>query len=188
MKHSAQKIGLFAGVLFMCFAANAFAAETQSWRPTYDFVMRWVNFAIMAFLFFKFAWGPLTRWLRGQGDEVAAQLKDMEEKKQAILEKMAETKEQIQQRSQYLEELMARTTENARKDKEQIVEQAKAEGAQMIQDAKQRADYQIAAARKQFRAELIDEAVELASQKLPGIISSDDENKIQTDYLAKALQ
>ena len=188
MKHSAQKIGLFAGVIFMFFAANAFAAGTPSWRPTYDFVMRWVNFAIMAFLFAKFAWGPLTRWLKGQGDEVAAQLRDMEEKKQTIIAKMAETREQIQQRAQYLEDLMTRTTEAAKQDKDRIVELAKAEGAQMIRDAKQRADYQIAAAKKNFRAELIEEAVELAAQKLPTVISSEDESRLQEDYLSRALQ
>ncbi len=188
MKDSSKKIGLFAGLFTLFFVANAFAAEAATWRLTYDFIMRWFNFAIIVALVAKYGWGPLTRWLKGQGDEVARQLEAMEQKKQTILDKMAETKGQIEQRAKYLDDLMTRTTEAAIRDKEAIIEQAKLEGAQLVKDAKRRAEYQIAEARNNFRGELIDEAVVLASEKLPGIISQDDEVRIQEDFLVKAMK
>lgn len=189
MKKSAFKIYLFVAFFFLFFSANAYAGQGQ-WegRHLYDFIMRWVNFAIMVFLFAKYAWGPLIRWLRGQGEEVAAQLNDMKQKKQAIMDKMAETKDQIKKRSEYLDNLMARTTEKAKQDKDELIKQTKAEGRQMIENASRRAEYQILEAKKNFRGELVDEAISLAGQKLPEIISTKDELRVQEDYLTKALQ
>lgn len=188
MKNMAYKTCLLAAIFVLLFCAEAMAGEAGNWRPTYDFIMRWVNFAIIALLFAKYGWKPLKGWLIGQGDEVEAQLKAMELKKQAIMDKMAETKEQIKKRSDRLDSLMARAAENARKEKEKMVADAKEEGRHMIEDARRRADYQITEAKKAFRSQLIDEAVKLAAEQLPSALSKEDESRMQSYYLSKALQ
>ena len=57
-------------------AVEVLAAEGGGgWRPTYDIIMRWVNFGILAFIFFKFARRPLKNFLSDKKNEISLQIK-----------------------------------------------------------------------------------------------------------------
>ena len=61
-------------------AVEVLAAEGGGgWRPTYDIIMKWVNFGILAFIFFKFARRPLKNFLSDKKNEISLQIKKLED-------------------------------------------------------------------------------------------------------------
>jgi F-type H+-transporting ATPase subunit b len=77
-----KKIDLFASYLICVLAAlllsgsNALAAEnTHNWRSTFDLVMRWINFGIIAFFLVKFGRKPIKDFLANRKEEIDHQIK-----------------------------------------------------------------------------------------------------------------
>ena len=92
------KITLFCGYIILCLISlhflgqEAFAADNpDEWRPVFDLVMRWVNFAILAFLIIKYARTPIKDFFRNKQDEVTKQIQTLEDKKHEALEKSIKT-------------------------------------------------------------------------------------------------
>ena len=58
-------------LVMLATAPEALGAETSvNWRPTYDIVMRWLNFGILIVLFFRYARKPLVAFLNGQSRQI----------------------------------------------------------------------------------------------------------------------
>ena len=57
-------------------ATEALGAEAAvNWRPTYDSVMRWLNFGILIVLFFRYARKPLVTFLNGKSRQIEENIK-----------------------------------------------------------------------------------------------------------------
>ena len=65
---------------FVGLPTDVLAAENANdWRPTYDMVMMWVNFLIFATLIVKLARNPLKSFFRDQKEEIAREIRRVEE-------------------------------------------------------------------------------------------------------------
>ena len=81
--------------LTLC-VANAWAGDGFEFtRETYDVLMKWVNFIILAVLIIKFASRPIANFLDDRKSEVATTISRLESQKQAAKEKLGEYQRQL---------------------------------------------------------------------------------------------
>ncbi|HHE73688.1 MAG TPA: hypothetical protein ENL37_01200, partial [Desulfobacteraceae bacterium] len=72
-------------MVMLATATEALGAEASvNWRPTYDIVMRWLNFGILIVLFFRYARKPLAAFLNGKSRQIEENIKRFEKEKEAI--------------------------------------------------------------------------------------------------------
>lgn len=175
-------IPVLAIILF--FAGDALAAEhSGNWRPTYDLIMKWVNFGILVFIIVKFGKSPIMNFLHGRKKEVADEIDRVEMARDNALTDMKETQTKLDEREQYLAEMNTKVRAQAESNKKQMIEDARRQAVQMMEDAKKKVEYQIIAARQSFQTEMIEMAVNIASEKLPKEISEYDNEIMVTQYL-----
>ncbi|OQY59575.1 MAG: hypothetical protein B6245_05950 [Desulfobacteraceae bacterium 4572_88] len=167
---------------------EAFAGEeTGNWRGTYDEVMLWLNFVILAFVIIKFGKKPIMAFLNGRKNEVAQEIRQIEKEKEEITSKIQETFKTLDESESRFESLKNKIIEQGERKKQEIIEDARQQSQMMMDTAKQKVENQIRQAKSTFRAELVDSAVALASEKLPGEITPEDNQKFTEDYLSGAF-
>jgi F-type H+-transporting ATPase subunit b len=163
------------------------AAEGDGgWRPTYDIIMKWVNFGILAFIFFKFARRPLKNFLSDKKNEISLQIKNLEDEKNRLLQRVRETETELEENALRLEELKERIVQSGERRKLEIIEDARQESRMMIESAKQKMEGRIIRAHHRLRAEMVDAATEMALDKLPGLVTDDDNRKLLEQFLVHA--
>jgi len=150
--------GISLGVLGLHLGGHeAFAAEkTSNWRPTYDLIMRWVNFGIIVFILNRYAKTPLKNFLRSKKEDLAQEIDELEEKKEDANAKIRETQKTIEESDVRFAELKARIVQQGEREKLKIVESAQQQSRAMLADAKRRIDASILQARNTVKGELID--------------------------------
>ncbi len=174
-----------AATLFLpLFCVDAFAGDTPAaWRPTYDLVMRWVNFLILAFLLVKFGKAPLMNFLRDQQDQFEEEIKDLEKEKETALEKVRETEKLIEESNERFQKISARIIARGEKRKGEIIDEAKRDCRSMMEDAKGKIGGRILQAKENFRAELVDAAMAIAMERFTGVMTRKDNDKLISQYM-----
>jgi F-type H+-transporting ATPase subunit b len=177
--------GISLGVLGLHLGGHeAFAAEkTSNWRPTYDLIMRWVNFGIIVFILNRYAKTPLKNFLRSKKEDLAQEIDELEEKKEDANAKIRETQKTIEESDVRFAELKARIVQQGEREKLKIVESAQQQSRAMLADANRRIDASILQARNTVKGELIDAAIDLALERLPQEITAVDNEKFVNEYL-----
>ena len=169
-------------------AVEVLAAEGGGgWRPTYDIIMRWVNFGILAFIFFKFARRPLKNFLSDKKNEISLQIKQLEDEKDRLLQRVREAETEMEENVVRLEELKQRIVQTGERRKLEILEDARQESRMIIEGAKQKMEGRVIRARNRLRAEMIDAAAEMALDKLPVLVTEDDNRKLLEQFMATAI-
>jgi F-type H+-transporting ATPase subunit b len=166
---------------------EAMAADGGSdWRPTYDLIMRWVNFIILAFLIVKFARLPLINFLKGRQKEIATEIEELENKRKAAEAAIKEAEEKLAASSSRLDSIKERILAQGKSRKEEIIASAKKESEMLLSAARVKVDGQIQSAKNQLRAEMVDLAVDQALKRLPSLITDEDNQRIMEEYLTTA--
>ena len=189
MKHL-DKIGsiffyFIATVLSLHFLGHdALAAEKSSnWRPMYDLIFRWINFGIIAFVIFKYGKTPIMNFLRGQKDKLAQEINRLENEKEDAKAKIKETLKAVDESEVRFSELKDRIVQQGEKKKTEIIESAQNQSKMMLEDAKRRIGTHFLQAKNEFRAELIDRAMDMAMERLPSEITPEDNDKFTRLFL-----
>lgn len=159
------------------------AEETGDWRETYDMILRWVNFLILAFLIVKFARTPLKDFLEGQKEKLRAEIKSKEKVKEQTIAEVNDILRVLDESETRFSDLKDRIVEQGRKRKEQIVENAKVQSRQMLEETKKRVQHQMEQAKMQLKAELVDTATEMAMDRLLREVKADDHEKFLNQFL-----
>ena len=179
--------GLLAGILSLhLLSLDGYAAEGSSnWRPTYDLIMRWINFGIIVFVVYKYARKPFMNFLRGRKEKVAEEIEALETRKTEIVDRINRTQKDLEESDVRFEELKERIIQQGEKKKAELIESAQNHSKMMFEDAKRRIGTHFLQAKNQFSAELIDRAMEMAMERLPGEITPEDNDQLPV-YFWKA--
>ena len=167
-------------VFCLAFGAVPEAAAAQngdSWRTTYDLVMRWVNFLILAAILIKFGRRPLMNYLNGRKEEIAYELRRIEEEKEAVLQKVEQMRRQIEDSEVRYEKIKERIIAQGRSRKQVIIEEAHRESTLLMEATKNHIDNRLRSAKRKIREEIIDLAIDNAMQKLPQEVTAEDNRK-----------
>ena len=177
---------LIAGVAALVPAAAWAGEGNGDWRPTYDLIMRWVNFLILVFVIVKFARVPLRNFLSGQKDTITREIQEMEASRQAAQAKIKEIKQELEHITSRMETMKTRVAAQGQKRKQEIIETAQEESRIMLESAKVKIAGRINTAKQTIREEMVDIAVQLALQKLPQEITPTDNDSFLNQYLMAA--
>jgi F-type H+-transporting ATPase subunit b len=165
-------------------STDALAAETtDDWRSTFDLVMRWLNFAIIAFVLVKFGRKPIKDFFSNRREEIDHQIKKFEQQKEAAEEKIEEANKALKNSITRFENVKKRIIEDGEKRKQQIIEDARQESMILLAGTRQRIENQIVEARNLIRSELIESAIALAEKRLPEEITAVDEQKLLYHFM-----
>lgn len=179
-----KRIGFVVFFLSSCWAANAWAAEGFKFtRETYDLMMRWVNFLILAGLIIKYARRPIANFLKEKGEEVAEAIKKLESRKKDIQAKLQHSQGQLTISEQRLIDIKNRIVAEGETRKAQIIADAQKESRLMLETAQLRIQHQIREMHSHLKSELIDTASQMALTKLPGIITSADQDRLINQWM-----
>ena len=166
---------------------EALAAEgSGGWRSTYDLVMRWVNFAILAFVIVKFARLPLKNFLSGKGQEISIQIRRLEDEKNQLVERVRQAENELEDSTGRLIEIKERIVQSGERRKQEILAEAHQESQIIMENAKRKIEGRLLQAQSVLRAEMIDAAADLALEKLPGMVTAEDNQKLLQSYMAQA--
>jgi len=163
---------------------HAWAAEgPANWRSTYDAIFLWINFGIFVFIIFKVVRSPIKNFIRDQRRGIERTLSQLEKQQKEIEDKLDAAVQTFNESADRFAELKEKILEQGIKRKQQLIEDARTQSRLMIEDAKVKIEYQIHQARNMLKSELIDIAVDLASEKLVNLISIEDHKEIIERYL-----
>jgi len=187
-------IALCSLCLFTIFAAQllgstvALAAETaDSWRSTFDLVMRWLNFFIIVFVLVKYGRKPIKNFFANRRKEIDEQIKKYERQKEAALEKIEEANRSLEDSAVRFEKIKQRIIEDGENKRQQVIEDARQESMILLQTARHRIENQILEARNLIRSELIETAIALAEKRLPEIITAADEQRLIDRFMESTV-
>jgi F-type H+-transporting ATPase subunit b len=167
-------------VILLFTALDAMAeTETVSSRKTWDSVMLWVNFGILAFVIVKYARKPLMGHLLGVRSKVENDLSSLEnEFAQARALAIAE-ENKMKEIDQRLSEIQESILQLGRKEREEIIEQGKVLAEKMVRDAQIYAEHQFALAKQALTAQMVDMAIhEVEDRLLKGMTEKDNDSVI----------
>jgi F-type H+-transporting ATPase subunit b len=168
-------------------AGSCWAGEGGStWRSTFDEVMLWLNFGILVFLIVKYGRAPLIGFLRGEAQRTAEDIERVEESKRRTDEKVQEMISAAENRREQLHSLKERLIREGERKRSEIIESARSESGIMLEQTRVRIHHQIVEARERLKAELIDRAVEAALERLPGVVTADDQKKLVETFIKEA--
>ena len=182
LNFSGYLISILTVLALLC--PDALAAETaQNWRSVFDLVMRWLNFAIIAFFLIKFGRKPIKDFLENRREEIDYQIKKFEQQRQAADDKVREASEMLNDSIARFEKIKQRIIEDGEQRKQKIIEDARQESQMLLSATQRRIENQIIEAKKLIRSEMIDAAVALAEKRLPDEITAADEQKLIERYM-----
>jgi F-type H+-transporting ATPase subunit b len=189
MKHLSRLLwicaGLLAGILSLhLLSLDGYAAEGGSnWRPTYDLIMRWINFGIIVFVVYKYARKPFMNFLRGHKEKVAEEIEALETRKEEMVARINQTQKDVEESDVRFEELKGRIIREGEKKKSELIESAQNQSRMMLEDVKRRIGTHFLNAKNEFREELIDRAMDMALERLPKEITPEDNDKFTRLFL-----
>ncbi len=182
VSYSCYLISVLTALMVCC--PDALAAETtKDWRPLFDLIMRWFNFAIIAFVLVKFGRKPIKDFLANRSEEIAYHIKKYEQQKEAAAEKVKEATKILNDSTDRFEQVKQRIIKDGETRKQQIIEKAQQESRMLLEGTQRKIQNQIVEARNLIRSELIDSAIALAEKRLPDEITSADEQKLIEHYM-----
>lgn len=185
-----RKYFLFSVVVvwgFALFVTPVFAQESSSnWRSTYDTILMWINFLILAGVLYKFLKDPMKDFIKGRKRDMEKELETAEKQKKLADEKIGESVEMLEQGKARFEQMRVRIIEQGEKKKEQIIKEAEEQSNFMMIEAKRKIDSQIIRAKGEFREELIDRAFEMVMERIPKEITEEDEERFIERYISEA--
>jgi F-type H+-transporting ATPase subunit b len=164
------------------------AAEASAdWRPTYDLVMRWINFGILAGLIFYFGRRPVANLLTTQAALHRERIRELEDQRDAALERLAEVQRLQQKQQDRLEVIRERIVAEGERQREALIEDGQREGEVLIAQAHRRISLALRNARTRLRDEMVDLAVARSLEKLPALMTPQD-NEARVGQFFKAVQ
>jgi F-type H+-transporting ATPase subunit b len=178
-------IGLAVMFFFICPAAAA--DEAANWRPTYDIIMMWVNFLILAGVLYKFLKNPLMDFIKGKKYEVEKEIQKAEDLKEQAEKKIQEAKKMVEEGKDRFNLIKERIIALGEKRKSELIEEAQQHSQYMLIEAKRRVDNQIVRAQEKYRAELVDTAFDLVLERLPKEITEADGEKLVQNYIENIM-
>lgn len=171
-------------LVILATATEAFGADASAkWRPTYDIVMRWLNFAILIVLFFRYARKPLAAFLNGKSRQIQENIKKVEKEKETIKKRVNELQMEQKEGHKRLQQIRDRVVSQGKRKKQKIIDDAKKESHLLLESAKHKIGYEITSAREKLQAEMVDRSIELAMQKLPQLMNDQDTQNSLKVYL-----
>jgi F-type H+-transporting ATPase subunit b len=173
--------------LFICLGILFFpepaAAADPVWRPTYDIVLRWVNFLILVAVIVKYAHDPIKNFLKLQKEDVVSEISALDNEKTRIVEEIREIRKKEEANRIRLKEMKERLIAQGETRKQQIVNQARQQSSTMLEETRRKLENRVVQAQNALKLELLEMAIAGAMRKLPDVFTDGDNQRLLADYM-----
>jgi F-type H+-transporting ATPase subunit b len=192
MKAIKNLAGIFCFVLtlvigiFLLSAEASAADNSGNWRPVFDLVMRWLNFGIIVFILVKYARTPIKNFLLSRRQEVAQEIETVEKKKEEANKKIEDAVRMLDESAVRFARVKERIIQEGETKKQKLIEDARQESKILLESAKKKIENQLLEAKKAIKSELVDTAISLAMKRLPGEITTEDNQNFTNQFLTSA--
>ena len=171
--------------------ANEGAAEGAHSVFTYanvkDYALRMLNFAIFAFILYKFAGSKIKDFFVGRRDGIKQDLDSLETRKVEAAKKLKEVEASIANLAKEKQQILDDAKAQGEAIKAAIIEKAKHDAEALTEQAKRTASNEAQAAIETIRAEMADMVVAAAEKAITEKLSAKDHDKLVDDYLTKVV-
>lgn len=175
--------GILAGAAWHLLQAPAAAAAAGNWRPTYDTVMMWVNFVILAALLIKLLRHPLRRFLTARRDALKETLEGLEEEKHRIETDIEALRLSLEDRQQKAADLHERILAQGAQERREIIAEAEREAERRLLKARQMIEARHREVCRKLRGELVEAAIRRAMEELPKHMTPEVEKELMERFL-----
>lgn len=155
-------------------------------RATYDILLRWVNFGILAALVFKYARRPIISFLKDKRVEVSRSIQKLEDEKHRVETRIGEARIQLAAGQERLALIKEKIIAEGQRRKEQMIADARQESALLLKATKHKIDARIRESSERIRTELIDMAADVADGELSRLLTKDDQERLIRDWMEAA--
>ncbi|MFP3927304.1 MAG: hypothetical protein ACLFUP_00235 [Desulfobacteraceae bacterium] len=175
-------LGLLA--LYLCiFQGEAWAAqEISDARKIWDTVMRWVNFGIMAFFFWKYGKPALVSFLQNETGRVKRTLDEINSELAESKARMEEESKKLEGIDEDLQHVRDSILEMGQREKERILKDARTAADQMVQSAQAESQTKLEMAKRTLNDELVEKALVLAEEKLKQAFTQEDHERLLSGF------
>jgi F-type H+-transporting ATPase subunit b len=180
-------LALAVAIIMTCWVASAWGAEKFEFtRETYDLMMRWVNFIILAALIIKYARRPIANFLKEKRDEVAKSIEKLETQKQTAKDQLLQYQNQLTASENQLAQIKQKIIAEGEQLKAKLIADAQTDSRILMETAQLRISHMIRETHGRIRTELIDTAAEIALAKLSETITAADNDKLIHQWMDAA--
>lgn len=169
-----------AGMGTTCEAADTvFGIDRGDWNLTW----RLINFGILAYFIVKYGKDPLINFLKGQRKDVKERFDDISGQEQELEALQHEQQELLDGLDAKIADIKKYYHEVGEEEKRRLLERAEETRAFILRDAEAAADREFEEARKAFRSEVVEMAVELAGKRISKKITKKDQKNLIGKYV-----
>ena len=178
---------LFGGSVFALASSGGGheAAAPKGWVATDTY--RVMNFAVLFIGLFLILKKPVSQALDGRIKGIKAQLEELEAKKQAAEAKLVEYDAKMAELDKEAESLLAEYVKQGEDAKARILKEAEEAAQKLKEQASKNIEYEFAQAKAQLQADIVEKALAKAEAIIKDKISSEDQEKLVDEYLAKVV-
>ena len=158
------------------------AAATPAWRAWWDAGWRVANFVILAFFLYKVGKQPLVDFLTNQRATVAENIRDMEKAKAEAEAERQELEAKTRNLARELADYEEMLSQVAQREQQTMLDDAENESRMIIDRAGIWAEQAMRRARRQLAAEMLEEATDLAREKIRKAINDQDQARFIDNF------
>ena len=159
------------------------ALAAGGWRPTYDTIMMWVNFAILVTVLIKLLRQPLGNFLTAQQDAVKDMVARLEGEKGRIGKEIQALRATLANRQQQAADRHQRLLAAGEEERRALIAEARREAQRRLRKARQMIEAHYRDACRNLRDDMIDSAVRHALTELPKHITPEVEQILTERFL-----
>ena len=173
---------IFLMIALLCVAAEN-TEEGRFDRHTWDLALRLINFALLAFVVYKYGKPPLLKFLASKRKEQVYRFEDLEKRTNDLNKQLEEQNTELAKIDERIQKIKNYYHQVGQEEKERIVAEAELLKKQIQDNARQKAMAEFENAKVRFRKEVVDKAVELAEQRIRDNVNLQDQENFIQGYL-----
>ncbi len=174
-----------AGFALASSAGEAEGAEHMGWLATDTYKL--INFAVLAGALFYLARKPVKEFFSSRITSIKDELADLEQKKADAEKALAVYAEKIADLDKESEKIVADYVKQGEEAKKRILAEAELQAEKLEEMAKRNIEQEFKTAKASLLQEVAGEAFQRAEGLVRKSISSEDQDRLVDDYLAKVV-
>jgi F-type H+-transporting ATPase subunit b len=147
-------------------------------------IAQFINFAIVLFVLYKFAYGPMTKLMDERAEKIDKGIKDSEEAHKKLTEITEKEKEVLVEARKQAQEIVSKAEAVAIKNKEEIVVEAKAQAEKILADSAKKIEQE----KNQMMQDVKAQVAQLIVSATGKIIDSKIDAEKDKELINKSLQ
>ena len=175
----------FSGLVWASEAGGHAAAHGLNWG---DFLLRILNFAIMAAILVKLLKKPIANFLASRRENIDKTLAELEQKKQEAEAKLSEYTAKLAVLERETEKIVTEYVQEGEVEKQKIIDAAEKQAQYVRQQAEMAIQQEVKSAKDKLQAEIAELSVAAAEDILRKNIEAQDQQRLVQEFMTKVVE